>query len=129
MKKNNVEFEDADEVYHNGYPMDMHFDNFHIAGFTYYDGIDVFNKLEIGTELSLKAEPNNKYDIYAVALYYKNYKLGYIPHGNNKYVSKFLNLGHTNLFEAKINRISPDEHPEHQIGVVLKIRNITKENS
>jgi hypothetical protein len=23
----------------------------------------------------------------------------------------------------KINRISPEEHPEHQIGVVVKIKN------
>jgi hypothetical protein len=107
-------------------PMDKHFDNFHIAGFTYHDGVDVFNELKIGTELVLIAEPDNKYDCYAVAIYFNGHKLGYIPKGRNKYISKFLNFGHTNLFEIKINRISPEEHPEHQIGIVVKIKDISK---
>ncbi|MDR2509255.1 MAG: HIRAN domain-containing protein [Spirochaetaceae bacterium] len=106
--------------------MDRHFNDFHVAGFTYYDGVDVFAELKIGTELAFAAEPQNKYDNCAVAIYYKNYKLGYIPHGKNKYISKFLNFGHSGLFEVKINRISPEEHPEQQISVVVKIKDITQ---
>ena len=105
--------------------MDRHFDDFHIAGFTYHDGVDVFNELKIGTELTFIAEPENKYDSYAVAIYFGKSKLGYIPHGKNKYISKFLNFGHTGLFDVKINRISPEEHPEHQISVVVKIKDNT----
>jgi hypothetical protein len=103
--------------------MDRHFDNFYIAGFTYHDGVDVFGKLKIGTELTMVAEPDNKYDTHAVAIYFKGYKLGYIPRGNNKYISKFIYFGHADLFEMKINRISQEEHPEEQIGVVVKIKN------
>jgi hypothetical protein len=106
--------------------MDKHFDNFHIAGFTYHDGVDVFGELKIGAELDFVVEPDNKYDTYAVAIYYKDHKLGYVPRGTNKYISKFLNFGHTDLFEVKINRISPEEHPEHQIGVVVKIKDNRK---
>ena len=102
--------------------MDRHFSDFHIAGFTYYDGVDVFNELKIGTQLTLAAEPENKHDNYAVAVYYENHRLGYIPRDKNKYISKFLNFGHTELFDIKINRISPEEHPEDQIGVVVKIK-------
>jgi len=104
--------------------LERHFDNFNIAGFTYHSGVDVFNELKIGTELILKAEPNNRNDIYAVAIYYENHKLGYIPRSNNKFISKFLNFGHIDLFDIKINRISPEEHPEQQIGVVVKIKDI-----
>ncbi len=101
--------------------MDRYFEDFHIAGFVYYDGVEVFNELKIGTELTLIVEPQNKYDIFAVAIYYQNHKLGYIPRSHNKYISKFLNLGHKDIFEVKINRISPEENPENQIGVVIKI--------
>jgi hypothetical protein len=69
----------------------------------------------------LAAEPENNYDTYAVAIYYKDHKLGYIPRGRNKYISKFLNFGHTDLFEVRINRVSPEEDPEAQIGVVVRI--------
>ena len=41
---------------------DKYYSNFHIAGFTYYNGVDVFDKLKIGVKLRLKAEPKNRYD-------------------------------------------------------------------
>jgi hypothetical protein len=102
--------------------IDKHFDNFPIAGFTYYDGVDVFKELEIGTELYFVAEPENKHDENAVALYFKDSKLGYVPRSRNKFISKFLFYGHTDLFEIKINRVSEDSNPEGQIGVVVKIK-------
>ncbi len=108
---------------------DNYFTDFNIAGFTYYDGVDVFDKLKVGAEVLLKPEPDNKYDKYAVAIYFNGKKLGFIPRGTNKSISKLLNLGH-NIFTAKINRINPADHPEHQIGVVVKIKKVinTSEN-
>jgi hypothetical protein len=99
-----------------------HFANFSIAGFSYYDGVDVFQELKIGSELRLVAEPDNRFDPYAVVIYYKDTKLGYIPRDENKIISQFLNLGYTDLFEIKINRVSPATHPEKQIGVQVRIR-------
>jgi hypothetical protein len=101
---------------------DRHYLTFHVAGFTYYDGVDVFDQLKIGLELKLIAESENKFDAYAVAVYFQDHKLGYIPRGSNKDIHKFLLLGHDNLFSAKINRVSPDEPPEQQIGVIVKIK-------
>jgi hypothetical protein len=40
-----------------------------MAGFTYCDGIEVFSNLKIGSPLTLKAEPENKYDPSAVAIF------------------------------------------------------------
>jgi hypothetical protein len=99
-----------------------HFANFNIAGFTYYDGVDVFYELKIGTELNLKAEPTNLFDPYAVEIYYNDIKLGYIPRSENKIISKFLNLGYADLFEVKINMITPETSPEEQVGVQVRIR-------
>jgi hypothetical protein len=98
-----------------------------IAGFTYYDGVDVYNDLKIGTELILEAEPSNRYDADAVAIYYKTTKLGYIPKDENCLISQFLNLGYNDIFEVKINRISAEAHPEKQISIQIRIRKKNKE--
>ncbi|MDR3347000.1 MAG: HIRAN domain-containing protein [Helicobacteraceae bacterium] len=101
---------------------DRHFANFQIAGFTYYDGAEVFELLKIGSVLELRAESDNRFDPYAVAIYFQERKLGYIPRDKNKEIHKFLLLGHSDIFITRINSILPGEQPERQIGVVVKIR-------
>ena len=105
--------------------MNNYFANFNIAGFMYYDGVDVFQELKIGTELKLVPEPENKHDEYAVALYYGEHKLGFIPRGTNREIGKLLHFGY-DAFTVKINRISPEEHPNNQIGVVVKVKDRKK---
>ena len=93
-----------------------------VAGFKYWDGIEVFNQLRIGEELRLVRENGNAYDPEAVALYWKESKLGYIPRHMNTDLSKFMDMGHGDIFKVLINRISPEEVPNNQIGIVVKIR-------
>lgn len=64
----------------------------------------------------------NPYDAHAVAVYFKKTKIGYIPRVNNKELSKLLEAGYADLFTAKINRISPGEDHENQIGVVVFLK-------
>jgi hypothetical protein len=101
---------------------DRHFATFHIAGFTYYNGVDVFENLKIGTNLTLHAEPENRHDPNAVVIYYEEKPIGYVPRDHNKLLSKFLNLGYLDLFETKINQLSPEAHPEHQVRVIVRIK-------
>jgi hypothetical protein len=101
---------------------DRHFTTFHIAGFMYYNGVDVFENLKIGTELKLHAEPENRFDPLAVSIYYQNKKLGFVPKEDNELIRKFLDLGHTDLFEIKISQVLPEAHPEKQIRVVVRIK-------
>jgi len=107
--------------------MNKHFADFYIAGFTYYNGVDVFENFKIGTYLNLKAEPENRFDPNAVAIYYKKEKIGFVPKTDNEMLSNFLNAGHTNLFEVKISQLAPINHPEKQIRVVVRIKS-KKEN-
>lgn len=99
-----------------------HFINFDIAGFTYWDGAIAFQELSIGTELRLEREEKNKFDPYAVAIYYKNFKLGFVPRDKNRELSKFCEQGYGSIFEIRINRISAEEHPESQIGVIVYLK-------
>lgn len=99
----------------------LHFLGFNLAGFSYYKGVIVFDELKIGSQLRLERELNNKYDPKAVAIYFGEHKLGYIPRNSNSEISKFCEQGYSNIFDVRINRISPTESPEEQIGVAVFI--------
>lgn len=97
-----------------------HFDHFNIAGFTYYEGALAFENLKIGTQLILAADPANIYDEHAVAIYYNDLKLGFIPKGKNKPIAELLNAG-VDVFDARVQRCSPDSHPENQVQVIVYV--------
>ncbi len=97
-----------------------HLEHFSIAGFTYYDGVLVFDKLKIGRELRLVPEPSNQFDKNAVAIYLKKSKLGYIPRAQNREISKFLNSGY-NPFRAFIQMVDSTKNPEEQVRVIVFI--------
>lgn len=101
----------------------VHLTNFRIAGLSYFEGCEAFEMLKIGTKLDLVREPDNQFDPYAVAIYYGEYQLGYIPRGSNHDISKYLDMGLTDIYEMRITRITPDAHPEQQIEVILYIKN------
>jgi hypothetical protein len=101
--------------------VNQHYATFHIAGFTYWDGLEVFDELKIGTRLKLEAEPTNGHDPNAVKILFHETMLGYIPRSENAEISKFLQLGYGNLFSVRINSINKEAHPEKQICVTVKI--------
>lgn len=83
----------------------------------------MLGELKVGTKLELERELNNPYDPQAVAIYYGDTKLGYIPASSNEEIGKFLELGHTDLFEARVQAVSPEAtHPEKQVRVVVFIK-------
>ncbi len=104
----------------------------HLAGMMYHDADEVFDKLKVGTTLTLKRDLDNRYDPNAVAVVYyeKNgkktrasrYVVGYIPRGENSELAAFLEMGWGEIFECRINRIVPDAHPEKQIYLTIKIK-------
>ncbi|MXV38242.1 DNA-binding protein [Flavobacteriaceae bacterium Ap0902] len=98
-----------------------HLAHFNIAGFTYYEGIECFQDLRIGKKVDLKLDTENKYDPRAVAIYYKKFKLGYVPRSENRIIYKLLTVGLGNNLQARIQRVMPREHPENQIGVVIHL--------
>ena len=99
-----------------------HFHHTHIAGFMYAEGCLAFRHLQVGTKLDLVREENNRHDLDAVAVYYRDYKLRFIPMHENEILAQFLDMGHTDLFEVRIARICQDAHPERQVYVNIYIR-------
>ena len=101
----------------------IHLTNFHIAGFGYWEGCEAFERLKIGTKLDLVREENNPFDPYAVAIYYGDYKLGFIPRGDNHDISKYMDMGLEDIYDVRITRLTPDAHPEQQVEVIVNIKN------
>ena len=101
----------------------VHLANFHIAGFGYWEGCEAFEHLKVGTKLELVREENNQFDPYAVALYYGEYKLGFIPRGQNHDISKYLDMGLDDIYDVRITRVTPDVHPEDQVEVIAYVKN------
>ena len=102
--------------------IDRHLGNFNIAGFTYWEGCMAIADLKVGSQLLLVRERENRFDPYAVAIYYGEYKLGFIPRGENELIAKFMDLGYEKIFDCRVQRISLDAHPEKQVGVVVFLK-------
>jgi hypothetical protein len=96
-----------------------HLMDFSIAGFSYYEGCMALSKLKPGTTITLVREEDNKFDPYAVSIYYNDFKLGFVPRDENELLSKFLEMGYDDIFEARVQRVTPNVHPEQQVSVIV----------
>ena len=61
-----------------------------LAGFQYYAGKQIWNELRDEDELILRREPDNRYDSRAVEIYWRDYKLGYIPRRDNTVIAQLM---------------------------------------
>jgi hypothetical protein len=84
---NNEEFLKSGEYFHTK-----------IVGIYYTNNGDYISSLKEGTNLELKAEPDNRYDSYAVSVWHEGRKLGYIPKTENRPVFNTISLNKTATF-------------------------------
>ncbi|RJP47104.1 MAG: hypothetical protein C4548_01595 [Desulfobacteraceae bacterium] len=80
---------------------------FFIAGFQYYDGPSLINRLHAGIELALKRDPANEYDPYAVEILFNQFKLGFVPRTDNKHISRLI-AQNANL-SCRVIQFAPEE--------------------
>ena len=99
------------------YKPSRHMDTFYIAGFRYYDGALVLDKLKPGKKLKLVPEPDNPYDPNAMQVCYKKTKLGYIPRTQNGQIALLAHFGHKGVFEARVLQVDPEADPSRQVCV------------
>lgn len=84
-----------------------------IAGFQYYAGNEVFSELWVDTPLLLLREHDNTYDKNAVAVYYKQYKLGFVPRADNTAVAQMLDRGER--LSAKVVELAMSQDPWQRV--------------
>ena len=61
-----------------------------VAGFQYYNGIDLVATMAAEQPLDLVREPDNDYDNQAIAMYWEGQKLGFMPRRDNLIPSALL---------------------------------------
>ncbi|WP_350455184.1 HIRAN domain-containing protein [Slackia heliotrinireducens] len=108
------------------YKPSRHINSFYVAGFQYWDGALVLDKLKSGKKLKLVAEFDNPYDSNAVALYYKKTKIGFVPRDMNWEIASMLRFGHNDVFEARIQQVDPQAEPKRQVRVAILVTDATK---
>ncbi len=89
----------------------------YIAGFQYYQGTEIENKLQQNKLLTLKREPTNEYDKYAVEVYCHHTKLGYLPREENRVIARMMDQGIE--VKARITKYNPDKSPYRRVKVVV----------
>ena len=107
----------------------VHFLNCHVAAFTYNEGCEVFDKLKIGKEVQLVREDENVHDHKAVAIFFNKKHIGYIPRQLNETIAMFLDLGYSDIFEARIQSVDPTAHPEQQVSIVIYLKRRKQEQA
>lgn len=89
----------------------------------YWEGCIAFNHLRIGTEPTLKRESNNKFDPYAVAVYFGKYKLGIsFPVTKTKTSANSLKWVTQTSLKCVLTASPKEEHPENQVGIIVYIK-------
>jgi ABC-type cobalamin transport system ATPase subunit len=84
-----------------------------VAGFQFHRGDAVWPYLAVGALLELVREPNNSHDTNAVAVYFQNDKLGYVPRGENSAVAQMLDRGEQ--LTATVSRLTVGEDPWQRV--------------
>jgi hypothetical protein len=77
-----------------------------VRGFKYYEGPQLLKELEAGAILQLVREPHNRFDDFAIALYYNNKKIGFVPMEHNEILAKLLDADLLKL-HAEIQAVEP----------------------
>jgi hypothetical protein len=92
-----------------------------LAGFRYYEGKALWDKMKIGDALVLVRELDNPHDPRAVRVEWNGHKLGYLPRRENEAVARQLDLG--NALEARITRLRKHRDPWKRLEfeIVLKL--------
>lgn len=88
-----------------------------IAGFQYYEGDAIWPSLHVGKSLSLVRESFNEYDGDAVAVYFRDHKLGFVPQSENRAVAQMLDRGES--LEATISRVVNDSDPWERVRMSI----------
>jgi len=79
----------------------------YVRGFCFYEGGELLLRMRKGDALQLVREPQNTFDSNAIALYYQNRKIGFIPRESNDVISKLMDDGTLHI-KAEITRVRPD---------------------
>lgn len=84
-----------------------------LAGFQFHAGKTVWRELQVGDELTLVRESDNRYDPQAVRIDWRGHKLGYVPRRENADVARLMD--HGSHLVARISRLMISRNPWERV--------------
>ena len=85
-----------------------------LAGFVYYDGREVWDRMKKGDRLTLVREPANPHDPNAIRLEWSGHRLGYVPRKDNADLAR--QMDHGARAEARVTDLSRAANGRHRIS-------------
>ena len=79
---------------------------FSVAGFFFYEGRTLLEKMKPGDILTMKPNAENMEDEYAVQLHFEDTMIGHIPRSDNKHIFRLIEQGKDLV--CTIREIDPD---------------------
>ena len=79
---------------------------FSVAGFFFYEGPNLLEKMKTGDILMMNPNAENIEDEFAVELYFKETMIGHIPRSDNKHIFRLIEQGKDLI--CTIREIDPD---------------------
>ncbi len=89
-----------------------------VAGFRHYRGMELLNEMEVNDLIELRREPKNLYDDFAIALYWQQEKIGFIPAEFNETIARLLDAEALPLL-ASITHLHKEVKPWENVGVAV----------
>jgi len=91
-----------------GFKLEQHYllNKFSVAGFFFYEGRTLLEKMKPGDTLTMKPNAENMEDEYAVQLHFKDTMIGHIPRSDNKHIFRLIEQGKDLV--CTIREIDPD---------------------
>jgi hypothetical protein len=96
-----------------------------LAGFVYYDGKEVWDRMKRGDRLTLVREPANPHDPNAVRIEWQGHMLGYVPRKDNADLAR--QMDHGARVEARVTELRRAANGRHRISYEIYVPLKSKE--
>jgi hypothetical protein len=90
-----------------------------LSGFVYYDGAEVWERMNKGDLLTLVREPANPHDPNAIRLEWRGHRLGYVPRRENADLARQMDYGAR--AEARITALSKASNGRNRISYQIYV--------
>ncbi|MCM1035510.1 MAG: HIRAN domain-containing protein [Paludibacter sp.] len=92
-----------------------------MTGFGYTEGYLVLDRMQPGDKLTMIREDENKYDHEAIALFYGELHVGYIPKRFNSQPAMLMDFGYAEILECVITSVDKEAHPNEQVQIRVNL--------
>jgi len=79
----------------------------------------IWSFLHVGAELELRREPYNLHDRRAIAVWFKNEHLGYIPRRHNRLLAELMDRGEH--LGARVTRLLETDNPWRRMRIRIEL--------